>query len=62
MKIETSARKSHAGLPLLIGELLFDQQSLAKSFSEAYLEEFLVSGAAVEDLLDEDLLIWVREL
>lgn len=27
-----------------------------------YLEEFLVAGAAIEDLLDEDFLIGVREL
>jgi len=28
----------------------------------SYLEEFLVSGTPVEDLLYEDLLVWVRKL
>jgi hypothetical protein len=28
----------------------------------SYLEEFLIADAAIEHLLDEDLLIWVFEL
>ncbi len=28
----------------------------------AYLQEFLVTSAAIEDLLDEDFLVWVGKL
>ena len=28
----------------------------------SYLKEFLVTGAAIEHLLNEDFLVWVREL
>ena len=30
--------------------------------NSTYLEELLVPGAAVKDLFDEDLLVWIREL
>lgn len=32
------------------------------TLGQAYLEEFLVAHASVEDLLDEDFLVGVREL
>ena len=59
-KIETSKAECYAQIVLF-------ENALGKLFEvdyafEAYLEEFLVTGAAVKHLLHEDLLVWVSEL